>query len=343
MRLLFVVQLMRIYLIIAYLQMHWPDFGASVSFSTEDGMHYKGYEIFEDGTGVRIEGVKDFDPVHIFECGQCFRWYREPDGSYTGVVRGKAANVQYTPGVLKLDNVTAEDFKQIWFDYFDLGRDYGEIKKAVSTDPIMEKAVVFGSGIRLLRQEPWETLISFILSANNRIPRIMKIVSEISRLFGTELEYAGKKTGGTELEYWSKKLYSFPDARSLAACSLDQINECRAGYRCGYIREAAIMAADGGFDTAGLVEMTTNDARNELLKFKGVGNKVADCVLLYSGTKYDVFPVDVWVKRVMEELYFGREAGFSEIQRFAAEKFGQYAGFAQQYLFYYAREHKIGV
>jgi len=295
-------------------------------------MYYKGYDIYEEGTGIRVEGVTDFDPVHIFECGQCFRWYRESDGSYTGVVRGKAANVSYSDGVLKLDNATADDFQQIWYDYLDLGRDYGEIKKIVSAgDPIMEKAAEFGSGIRLLRQEPWETLISFILSANNRIPRIMKIVSEISRLFGQEIEYRGRK------------YYSFPDIQGLAACSLDEISLCRAGYRCEYIHEAAAMAAREGIDTERLSAMTTADARKEMLRYKGVGNKVADCFLLYSGTKYDVFPVDVWVKRVMEELYFGREASFAEIQRFASEKFGQYAGFAQQYLFYYAREHKIGI
>lgn len=294
-------------------------------------MHYKGYDIYEDGNGIRVEGISDFDPVHIFECGQCFRWYREPDGSYTGVVRGKAANVSYRPGVLKLDNATAEDFKQVWFDYFDLGRDYRLIKEAVMTDGIMEKAVNFGSGIRILRQEPWETLVSFILSANNRIPRIMKIISEISRLFGTEIRYAGKS------------YYSYPDAQVLAVQSLEQIAECRAGYRCGYIHETAAAVAGSGFDTERLATMQTADARKELMKYKGVGGKVADCVLLYSGIKYDVFPVDVWVKRVMEELYFGREAGFPEIHRFASEKFGQYAGFAQQYLFYYAREHKIGI
>jgi len=294
-------------------------------------MHYRGYEVYGDDGGVRVEGVRDFDPVHIFECGQCFRWYRQPDGSYTGVVRGKVANVSYSSGVLKLDNVSLEDFRQVWFDYFDLGRDYSLIKKAVSTDGIMERAVEFGGGIRILRQEPWETLISFILSANNRIPRIMKIISEISRLFGAEIKYEGES------------YYSFPDARTLASCSLEQISECRAGYRCGYIHETAAAVAESGFDTGKLAAMPTADARKELMKYKGVGAKVADCVLLYSGTRYDVFPVDVWVKRVMEELYFGREASFSEIHRFAGEKFGQYAGFAQQYLFYYAREHKIGV
>ncbi len=294
-------------------------------------MLYKGYELIQKGTGVRVEGVRDFDPVHIFECGQCFRWYREPDGTYTGVVRGKAANVSYKPGVLTLDNVTQDDFKQIWFDYFDLGRDYSQIKEAAAIDPIMEKAVEFGSGIRLLRQEPWEALLSFILSSNNRIPRIMSIISQLSKLIGEEIKYG------------SKTFYSFPDARSLSECSLEQIGECRAGYRCEYIHATAAEVAKTGYDYERLSGMDTDEARKELLRFKGVGNKVADCALLYGGIKYDVFPVDVWVKRVMEELYFKREAGFPEIQLFASERFGRYAGYAQQYLFYYAREHKIGI
>lgn len=291
----------------------------------------RGYELKQKGTGVIIEGVENFDPVHIFECGQCFRWYREPDGSYTGVVMGKVANVSYKPGVLTLDNVTAEDFDRIWFDYFDLARDYCEIMNAVSVDPIMERAVEFGKGIRLLRQEPWEALISFILSSNNRIPRIKSIILELSRLFGKEIKYNGRQ------------FFSFPDALSISKCSLEQIGECRAGYRCDYIHTASREISLNGYDYERISGLPTNEARKELLQFKGVGNKVADCALLYGGIKYDVFPVDVWVKRVMEELYFKREAGFTEIQQFACEKFGAYAGFAQQYLFYYAREHKIGI
>ena len=294
-------------------------------------MKFKGYDIKFDEYGVTIEGIKDFDPLHTFECGQCFRWHREADGSYTGVVRGRVANVAYTPGELVLNNVPPEDFEQIWFDYFDLDRDYGEVKKAVAIDGIMQKAVEFGGGIRLLRQEPWETLISFILSSNNRIPRIMKIIEDISRLYGSELKYRGRK------------YHAFPDVQSLAACSLEQIEACRAGYRCGYIQRTAADVATGVFDLQKPAGLDTSSARNYLLQLHGVGSKVADCMLLYSGTKYDVFPTDVWVRRVMEELYFKREAGFKEIQQFAAEKFGEYAGIAQQYLFYYAREHKIGV
>jgi len=306
---------------------------------TTGGGNCAGNAYDSSGSRIIVNGVRDFDPVHIFECGQCFRWHRQLDGSYTGVVRGRVANVSYIPqasdsrnasGTLVLKNVTLDDFKQIWFDYFDLGTDYARIKKAVSIDHVMEKAVEFGSGIRVLRQEPWEVLISFIISSNNMIPRIKKIIEDISRLCGSLLYYQGNK------------YYSFPDATGLASCSLEQIQECRAGYRCEYIYEAARIAAAGGFCPERLAAMETAEARKELLRFKGIGNKVADCVLLYSGIKRDVFPTDVWVRRVMEELYFKRETGFSEINRFAQEHFGEYAGIAQQYLFYYAREQKIG-
>jgi N-glycosylase/DNA lyase len=293
-------------------------------------MKYNGYDIDVETNGIVIKGIRDFNPAHTFECGQCFRWYKESDGSYTGVVRNRVANVVYSTGRLVLNNVSLEDFKQIWYNYFDLGRDYGDVKKSVAIDPIMQKAVDFGSGIRLLRQEPWEALISFILSSNNRIPRIMKIIKDMSGLYGRELDYDGRK------------YYGFPDVQALAACSLEQIQVCRAGYRCGYIHKTAATVALGDFEMDKLAALDTAAARNYLLQLHGVGSKVADCMLLYSGIKYNVFPTDVWVKRVMEELYFHREASFTEIQQFAADNFGENAGIAQQYLFYYAREEKIG-
>lgn len=305
-------------------------------------MLYRGYETEiregpSSGVGdagvprIIVRGVHDFDPVQVFECGQCFRWNREHDGSYTGVVRGRVANVAFESGALVLDNVTFEEFEGIWFDYFDLGRDYGEIKKAVAVDGIMKEAICFGGGIRLLRQEPWETMISFIISANNNIPRIKKIINDISGLYGKELNYGGRR------------FHSFPGAGKLASCSLEQLQTCRAGYRCGYISETAEAVASGSFAIDSLFTVDTDEARKALLKLKGVGGKVADCILLFSGVGFDVFPTDVWVKRVMEELYFKREASLNEIRGFALDYFGKYAGVAQQYLFYYAREHRIGV
>jgi N-glycosylase/DNA lyase len=284
----------------------------------------------EEKDRVIVENVQDFDPVHIFECGQCFRWVRQPDNSFTGVVRGKVANISYQNGTLVIKNSSLKDFQDIWFEYLDLGRDYGEIKALLDKDEHMKKAMEYGYGIRILKQDLWEVLISFIISANNRIPMIMKTVAAMSKLYGDEIQYDG-------MAY-----YSFPGADKLFEAGIEELEACRGGFRCKYILNTARMVKNGEVRLEELEGMDTGKAREELMKFPGVGPKVADCVLLYSGTKQDVFPTDVWVKRVMEELYFKREASFKEIQDFASSYFGDLAGFAQQYLFYYARENRIG-
>lgn len=293
-------------------------------------MDYKGYKVKEEKDRVIVENVRDFDPVHIFECGQCFRWIRQPDNSFTGVARGKVANISYQDGTLVIKNSSLKDFQDIWFEYLDLGRDYGEIKALLDKDEHMKKAIEYGYGIRILKQDLWEVLISFIISANNRIPMIMKTVAAMSKLYGDEIQYDG-------MAY-----YSFPGADKLFEAGIEELEACRGGFRCKYILNTARMVKNGEVRLEELEGMDTGKAREELMKFPGVGPKVADCVLLYSGTKQDVFPTDVWVKRVMEELYFKREASFKEIQDFASSYFGDLAGFAQQYLFYYARENRIG-
>ena len=293
-------------------------------------LEYKGYTVTEEKDRVIVKGVRDFDPVHIFECGQCFRWVRQKDGSYTGVARGRVVNISFQDGTLVIKNSSLEDFLNIWFEYLDLGRDYSRIKEMLDRDEHMSRAIKFGHGIRILKQDIWEVLISFIISANNRIPMIMKTVAAISELYGDELQYDGTP------------YYCFPDADKLAASGISELEACRAGFRCKYIVNTSEMIKRGEVRLQDLGNLETARAREELMKLPGVGPKVADCVLLYSGTKHDVFPTDVWVKRVMEELYFKREASFKEIQDFASSYFGELAGFAQQYLFYYARENKIG-
>ncbi|NLC68050.1 MAG: 8-oxoguanine DNA glycosylase [Clostridiaceae bacterium] len=296
-------------------------------------MEYKGYEVYEDGNRIIVRNIKDFNPVHTFECGQCFRWVREADGSYTGVVRDKVVNIRCANGgkELVIGNCSAEDFVNLWYHYFDLGRDYSRIKSMLSRkDGIMKKAVEFGEGIRLLRQDLWEVLISFIISANNRIPMIMKVIAILSETYGNKIMLG------------DKCYYTFPGIDRLAGENIDALKVCRGGFRCKYILETSRMIKDGEIDLNVLYKVGTGEAREILKKFPGVGSKVADCILLYSGIKYDVFPTDVWVKRVMEELYFQRTASFKEIQEFATTYFNGYAGFAQQYLFYYARENKIG-
>lgn len=300
----------------------------------QDGqaMEYKGYKVEEKENSIEVQGVKDFNPVHVFECGQCFRWLKQEDGSYTGIVRDKVANVSFKEDRLIIKNASSNDFAELWHDYFDLDRDYGQIKRQLEAkDSIMQEAVRFGYGIRLLRQDLWETLVSFIISANNRIPRIMKTVAAIAKVYGDRLEFSGK-------DY-----YTFPGMDRLYNTELEKLEVCRGGFRCKYIVRTAGLALDGEIKLDGLKDMSTDEARAQLMKFPGVGPKVSDCVLLFSATKYDVFPTDVWVKRVMEELYFKKETSLKEIQEFSKEYFGDMVGFAQQYLFYYARENRIGV
>lgn len=294
-------------------------------------MDYKGYKLSLENNTLFVENVKDFNAVHTFECGQCFRWLKQPDGSYTGVVRERAVNVRFSGDVLEIRNASIKDFEEIWYDYFDLGRDYSAIKARLSGDDIMAKAIEYGYGIRILRQDIWEMLISFIISANNRIPMIMKTVGAISKVYGNRIELDGQP------------YFSFPGVDRLCNSTVEQLEVCRGGFRCKYIVNTAKIIHEGGVRLEELGDMPAEDARKELMKLPGVGPKVADCVLLYSGTKHEVFPTDVWVKRVMEELYFKREASLREIQEFAAARFGNLAGFAQQYLFYYARENRIGI
>jgi len=194
----------------------------------------------------------------------------------------------------------------------------------------MEEAIAYGHGIRILKQDFYETLISFIISANNGIPRIMSTVEVIAQNYGDRV-FMNDKT-----------YYTFPDIKKLADSTVEELWVCKGGFRCRYIINSATMISSKEVDFKHISEISTNKAQEELMKLPGIGPKVADCILLYSGTKQDVFPTDVWVKRVMEELYFKREASFKEIQKFAREKFGDNCGIAQQYLFYYARENKIG-
>ncbi|WP_082394835.1 DNA-3-methyladenine glycosylase [Caloranaerobacter sp. TR13] len=287
-------------------------------------------KITEDKDKVIIENLEDFEPEHIFECGQCFRWNKEDDGSYTGVANGKIINVKKEDGIIIFSNTNLNEFNDIWFEYFDLGRDYSKIKRELSKDKILKKAVEYGYGIRILKQDVWEVLISFIISANNRIPMIKRAIENLSQKYG---ELIG--------EYNGKKYYSFPKADALSRLTIDDIKDCKTGFRAKYIFNAAAIVSNKQMDIYRLKNLTTEEAKKELMLFAGVGPKVADCIMLFSMEKYDAFPIDVWVKRVMEYFYLKKDTKLKDIQKYAQNKFGEYAGFAQQYLFYYAREHDI--
>lgn len=284
------------------------------------------YSVEEKGTKVIVRGIEDFNLKETFECGQCFRWNEEEDGSYTGVAYDRVINVKLEGDVLIIDNTDLNDFYDIWFDYFDLGRDYKQIKENLSKDPILKEAIQYGQGIRILRQDTWETLVSFIISQNNRIPQIKKVVENLASSFGEPIEYKGKIH------------YTFPKAEELVMFDVDTIAKTKCGFRAKYILDAASKVFSGEIDLLKLFEYSTNEIRDILMSINGVGPKVADCVILYSIGRYDTFPTDVWIKRIVEYLYLKREGTPLEIQLFAIDKFGDLSGFAQQYLFYYGRE-----
>jgi N-glycosylase/DNA lyase len=276
--------------------------------------------------------IVDFEPRHTFECGQCFRWNREDDGSYTGVAHGKVLNVSKHGEKIVFSNVDEADFENIWENYFDLTRDYSTIESSLSKiDDNMINAVSYGTGMRILNQDPWETLISFILSANNGVPRIKGIIKKLGEAYGREIG-----------EFRGKMFYSFPTAECLADLSVSDIRACGTGYRDKYILESARMVVEDSslLDKIGIMEI--KEARKALLNFPGVGPKVSDCILLFSMGRANAFPIDVWVKRVMEYFYLDEINACGNIAGFADEHFGELKGFAQQYLFYYARQNNIG-
>lgn len=262
---------------------------------------------------------KDFDLVHTFECGQCFRWNKNEDNSYIGIVGNSVINVKQENDEFTFD---CND-KLLINSYFDFDKDYTDIKNKLSAlDDVLIKAIPSGYGIRLLKQDPWESLVSFIISANNNIPRIKKIIESLCLNFGKKIIYNGNS------------YYAFPDADTISKLTVDNLDIIKSGFRAKYIIDAARKVTEGIVDLDSVYGMTTADAREHLKQIKGVGNKVADCILLFAYQKYDVFPKDVWIKKVLNDLYGVDEKNFDS---FVTEHFGELAGFAQQYLFYYMR------
>ncbi len=284
------------------------------------------------GKDLILYNAEDFDLVSTFECGQCFRWEKLSENEYVGIAFNKVLKIRKESDKIILYNTNITDWENIWHNYFDFGTSYTDIKNKLSDDSVLAEAISFGSGIRILNQEPFETLISFIISASNNIPRIKGIIDRLCRNFGEEIKYMGES------------YFAFPTPERLASLTLDELSIIRAGFRDKYILSASKLIASGELELDTLKNLSASDAKAGLMKLNGVGNKVADCVLLFGLGKYDSFPIDVWIKRIMEHCYFdGKDTSAAEIAAFASKLFGEYGGYAQQYLFYWARENKIGV
>ena len=280
-----------------------------------------------------LKNVKSFEPKHIFECGQCFRWEEEPNGSYTGIVKNNVINVEKVENTITFSSFGADNLKELVTDYCDLNRNYEEIKeKLAKIDKYLANSIEYGSGIRILNQDLWETIISFIISANNNIPRIKGIINKISQKYGNKIEWKGK-------DY-----YTFPTVESLSKASVEDLRNLGLGFRDVRVYETTHKILEKQVDLEELhQEKDTQKVRDTLLTLSGVGPKVADCILLFSTLKrFDVFPIDVWVRRVMNELYIKNEdetkVNKRDIEKLAKEKYGNLEGLAQQYLFYWKRD-----
>lgn len=297
---------------------------------TEDKILDKGFSIDYDSKSgnLTVSGVKDFLLGQTLECGQCFHFVKAGEEDYRISAMGRCLHIAQSGDILTLYDTSADDFDNIWKNYFDIGRDYSQIKELLlEKDDALKPAIDAMWGVRVLNQEFFETLISFIISQNQQIPRIKQIVAAISRNYGRQL---------------GDGMYAFPDAEAILAAGVDGIRECKAGFRSPYIIDACEKYGAGLMDEGKLRAADYGECVETLKQIKGVGDKVANCVALFSLGKRNAFPVDVWIKRIMENLYFGTETPIPEIQALAKDKFGEYGGYAQQYLFYFAKINEIG-
>lgn len=284
-----------------------------------------------------LKKQESFDLENIFECGQCFRWNKNEDGSYTGVIKEGVLNIkkdiEKNQIIVKGKIFDNENIENIVNNYFDLKTNYNNIKQILSqVDIYLEESIRFGDGIRILNQDFWETIISFIISANNNIPRIKKIINNLSKEYGNVIEWNGNV------------YYTFPTVESLSKASIEDLRHLGLGFRDKRIYKTTQMILNKEFDIDEISKIEdTNILRNELLKLEGVGEKVADCILLFSLHRFDVFPIDVWVRRVINELYIHNKdeekVKKEDIKKLAKEKFKNYQAMAQQYLFYWKREN----
>ncbi len=268
---------------------------------------------------IKLYNIDHFSPEETFLCGQAFRWEKDDSGVFWGTVASCAAKVYYYDQNTVYIESSNPDLV-FWSNYLNFSCDYNKAEDALSKDKHLTPCIESGRGIRILRQDLWETIVSFIISANNNIPHIKKIINKMCELFGEEIQFDGKT------------FYGFPTPESLAELELSDLSPIRAGFRDKYILDAAKKVVSGEVNLSQLPKLNNKAAKAELMKIKGVGTKVADCVLLFSLGRHDIFPLDVWTKRIIQEVYGIDEKSVPE---FVTEHFGKNAGIAQQYLYYH--------
>jgi N-glycosylase/DNA lyase len=272
--------------------------------------------------------VRDYDLAATFTCGQVFRWQRHGK-DWTGVIGTRWVCLQADQ-----DSITAATAEPVsdwsWLtDYLQLGLDLDGLLRTFPDDEPMRAAAAACRGLRLLRQDPWECLVSFILSSTKQIVQIRQIISLLCEHYGEPLTVAA----GHE------PVHAFPSAARLAATTEPELRACKMGFRAAFLHATARRVVEGRFDIARVESLPLEAARAELMSLPGVGRKVADCVLLFAYGFPSVFPVDVWIMKALRQLYFPRrQVSLARLHRFASSHFGPHAGYAQQYLFHYIRQ-----
>ena len=284
---------------------------------------------------VMLDHLDHFNVRQILESGQVFRFEKITDQSYILIAKQrliKLAQHEDSSSVM-VYNTNISELDEVWSHYLDIETNYAEIANILSAkDEHMAKAVQFGEGIRILRQDPWEMLISFIISQNKAIPHIKECIKNIAMRYGQPITEEGE----------NGPYYTFPTPEELRDATEEELRACKVGFRAPYIIDACHKVLNEEIVLNELYFLTAAEAKARLMSIKGVGPKIADCILLFAYSKMELFPTDVWIKRVVEGLYFeGREMKLNEIQEFAKSYFGELAGYAQQYLFFYGRENAL--
>lgn len=270
-----------------------------------------------------------FSLKHTLDCGQCFRWKEIAENEYIGVIQDRVLRLKQDNNLLYVWSNNKENLEQVVSNYLDLKTDYNKLENTIAIDQNISKSLEYSSGLHILNQPLFETIISYVISANNNIKRITRSVDSISKMFGKEVDFEGNK------------YYLFPSTHELSCATEKDLLSCGVGFRARYIKNDVERLKQEDKFLFNLKNKDTKDAKELLSSLMGVGPKVADCILLFSLNKSEVFPVDVWVKRIMEKLYFKENTDMKTIREYAENHFGKYSGIVQQHLFYNIREDKI--
>lgn len=265
--------------------------------------------------------------------GQCFRWRMRGDGKYIGIVNNNVIKIWQEKDAIYFYGLNNTNIDKFVYEYFDMGTDYKKIITDINqkTDNILLKEIIrYSKGTRILNQEMFEIVISYIFSASNNIPRIENSIERLSQLYGNKMEFE------------NNVYYSFPTIQQLSKISSDEYKEnIRIGFRAPYVESTVTDIYKNGYNLEKIKEMETLQARTKLMELQGIGPKVADCILLFSMNKKDVFPIDTWIEKVMKKYFNNEKMTKREIQQLVDNEFGKYKGIINHYMFYWGRENKI--